>query len=88
MDNSERLAPVAAMLSNEDLGDYASPTRGSMNSSTSTREIVPEGRTAADYLHQQAYIGADWRYPQAISGNVQAQLRRSWFLLLDSMELI
>lgn len=46
-------------------------------------EIVPEGRTAADYLREQAYIGAHWRYPQAIPANVQAQLEYELELIAE-----
>jgi error-prone DNA polymerase len=46
-------------------------------------EIVPEGRTAADYLREQAYIGAHWRYPQAIPHNVQAQLEYELALIAE-----
>ncbi|QJD91663.1 error-prone DNA polymerase [Duganella dendranthematis] len=48
-------------------------------------EIAPEGKTPKAYLREQAYIGAHWRYPQAIPENVQDQLEYE-LALIGEME--
>jgi error-prone DNA polymerase len=46
-------------------------------------EVVPEGLTATSYLRQEAYIGAHWRYPSGIPGNVQSQIEHELSLIAE-----
>ncbi|MET3140033.1 error-prone DNA polymerase [Undibacterium sp. GrIS 1.2] len=46
-------------------------------------EVVPEGETATSYLRKEAYIGAHWRFPAGIPGNVQLQLEHELNLIAE-----
>ncbi|MFZ6773877.1 error-prone DNA polymerase [Undibacterium sp. SXout7W] len=37
-------------------------------------EFVPAGETVTSYLRRESYVGANWRFPAGIPGNVQSQL--------------
>lgn len=47
------------------------------------REVVPEGETPTSYLRKETYIGAHWRFPAGIPGNVQNQLEYELNLIAE-----
>ena len=46
-------------------------------------EVVPQGYTAAQYLHEQTWQGATKRYPAGIPENVSAQLKHELDLIAE-----
>ncbi|QQX85242.1 error-prone DNA polymerase [Cupriavidus necator] len=46
-------------------------------------ELVPAGVTPSDYLRQETYIGAHWRFPTGIPHAVQAQIEHELQLIGD-----
>ncbi|MCF2872381.1 error-prone DNA polymerase [Octadecabacter sp. G9-8] len=45
------------------------------------RETVPKGRTAQDYLEEQTWKGAAWRYPDGVPEDLKATLRKELALI-------
>lgn len=46
-------------------------------------DAVPDGECATSYLRKETYIGAHWRYPAGIPGNVQVQVERELKIIAD-----
>ena len=46
-------------------------------------ELVPKGFTPTDYLRQETYIGAQWRFPSGIPANIQQQIENELALIAD-----
>lgn len=45
------------------------------------QEMVPEGRTPQEYLEEQTWKGAAWRYPDGIPDTINATLRKELALI-------
>jgi error-prone DNA polymerase len=45
------------------------------------KETVPEGRTSPEYLEEQTWKGAAWRYPDGIPDAIRATLRKELALI-------
>jgi error-prone DNA polymerase len=46
-------------------------------------ELVPKGYTPTEYLRQETYIGAQWRFPSGVPANIQQQIENELALIAD-----
>ena len=46
-------------------------------------ELVPQGFTPTEYLRQETYIGAQWRFPSGVPANIQQQIENELVLIAD-----
>jgi error-prone DNA polymerase len=46
-------------------------------------ELVPKGLTPTEYLRQETYIGARWRFPSGILDKIQQQIENELALIAD-----
>jgi error-prone DNA polymerase len=46
-------------------------------------ELVPKRYTPTEYLRQETYIGAQWRFPSGVPANIQQQIENELALIAD-----
>jgi error-prone DNA polymerase len=46
-------------------------------------ELVPKGSSPTEYLRQETYIGAQWRFPSGVPANIQQQIENELAIIAD-----